>query len=382
MVKLKASVPDVWQPVRTIQRANAWAKDAVTKVDALKDWETEFGWSPLSLMRGMEFRMSTACTGIDTPIFATNLFAAAIEHAHGPGSSFRVTNVHGCEKNGSCQEEVLWGPHPPRCLFDNMLGWLTAETLQLLKGVKDSDYEKIASIICQRPLNAKCHCVQHGTECYISWSHCNVSGTPCIHHSTFGKRDGMEGVSNKIYCVWVRQRREIKEPSWILENVTEFGEIETRRLLGDIYEINRVLGNSNKQGWRSSRLRQFLVGRLLALTPCIPRSVIFSLLPELASLNNAMVEFFQRRCGFGQSEYMIATDEELAEDLAWARTRPHTHLRYNETELAELFPKWVTSRHCRCGLLSPISSDAFLSTSFVSGCLGAVHLQCQLNRAS
>jgi hypothetical protein len=69
---VKASGPDVWKSARDIATANAWAKDAVTKVDALKDWETEFGWSPLSLMRGMGFRMSTACTGIDTPIFATN----------------------------------------------------------------------------------------------------------------------------------------------------------------------------------------------------------------------------------------------------------------------------------------------------------------------
>ena len=119
---------------------------------------------------------------------------------------FTIENIHGCERNTQCQEECLWSDLPPKCLFGDILGWLSAQTLAELKRVKDSDYVAIRNLILNAALQHKSWCVSHGQDCVLKLTHVNISGTPCIHHSTHGKREGLAGKSNKIYYVWIRQR--------------------------------------------------------------------------------------------------------------------------------------------------------------------------------
>ncbi len=126
----------------------------------------------------------------------------------------------------------------------------------------------------------------------------------------------------------ISNRRELLEPIFILENVSEFGLEEAQKCLGDLYEIERVLANSNDEGWRSSRLRQFLVGRGRFLTPPIINSAILGEYTVFLSVGSIIRCFFTRVCAFTQEEYKIATPEEIANDLIWAASRPHVLLRY------------------------------------------------------
>ncbi len=195
--------------VHSLGDAHLWAKQGLARIheDADAPWKT-LGWSPVSLLSGKTLKLSTACTGVDTPVFSGLVLSKAVESVESLSGQepVKIENIHGCEKDTQCQDEVLYGPHPPHCLFDNMLLWLSPQANEQLKVVKDNDYDKIRAIILREPLRSKAHCRKHKGPCFLRWSHINVGGTPCIHHSTFGLMDGFSGSSNKVYYVWCRQR--------------------------------------------------------------------------------------------------------------------------------------------------------------------------------
>ena len=127
---------------------------------------------------------------------------------------------------------------------------------------------------------------------------------------------------------------------WILENVGEFGEEETRKILSRLYLIERVLANANQNGWRSMRFRQFLIGRHRRLRASIPKEVIdrFTILQDVTAVFQAL---FTRECLFTQDAYKIATEHELHQEMQWLKGRPHVHLRYNVKQLEQEFPHHV-----------------------------------------
>ena len=108
----------------------------------------------------------------------------------------------------------------------------------------------------------KVWCVKHGKECPVVWSHIHVAGVPCIDHSSWGKRKGDKGSTNIVYYTWAATRAKMREPVVVLENVAQFGIDMTERLLGHLYEWERVLVNPLQLGWKTSRNRQFLIGIL------------------------------------------------------------------------------------------------------------------------
>ncbi len=196
--------------VLTLGEANLWAKQACHRVHTAEGapWtESDTPWSPCTLLSGKELRLSTACTGVDTPILAAHIFSKGVEnvintHAGrfpGKPGGLKIRNIHGCEKDGQCIEECLWSQCPPECLFKDMLDWLSPTALQRLKKVKHNDVDGIRDIILSEPLRAKAWCVVHGKECYLLYSDGNISGAPYVHHSSFGNKEAMQGKSNKVY---------------------------------------------------------------------------------------------------------------------------------------------------------------------------------------
>ena len=184
-------------------------EDATTTGPWSECWKS-LGWSPLEEMAGKELSLSTTCTGIDTPVFASLLWSHGLKTV--VGQSMRIRNVHACEKDLQCVEEILHGPLPPDCCFDNMLHWLFPQQVRELKDIPEKDNVMIREAVLGGTLRQKSWCLCHGGYCFLRHSDGNVSGTPCIHHSTFGKREGMQGHSNKVYYIWAKQR-----PSAIFE---------------------------------------------------------------------------------------------------------------------------------------------------------------------
>ena len=259
--------------MRSLQDANRWALHGVDGISTDSIWDVAA--SPVDAVAGGTPAISTCCTGVDAPVFAAHCVSFAVGQRSASKQEITIHNLSGREKDGQCSEESLWGPSPPDHLFENMLSWLTPRTVRLLEQVPSTDVDRIRSMILSEPLRAKCWCTKHGAWCVMRRAHVNVSGTPCIHHSTMGKKEKMKGKSNRVYYVWARQRREVQEPIFVLENVGQFGEEETQRCLGDLYVIERVMVNCNEQGFCSVRYRQYLVGVLRDFLKASERITIF-----------------------------------------------------------------------------------------------------------
>ena len=197
--------------VRSLVEAHLWAKHAAYDLDMFFGPTASF--NPVRLIAGKKLRVSTACTGIDAPVLALRIIGVGVQSV--AGELVEIENVHACEVAAACQEELLWSDQPPTCLFGNILDWLSDKQLSELKRVNDDEFEKIRDIIMSGALRAKAWCLAHGQECRMEQSDVNVSGTPCIHFSTFGTRSGMKGKANKVYYTWARQRTIFSEsPSY------------------------------------------------------------------------------------------------------------------------------------------------------------------------
>ena len=111
----------------TLEDAHKWAKHAVSKANAYA--KINRAVSPISSLQG-EFSMSTSCSGVDTPVFATVVFLHAVNEARSGQAPVVLRNVFAVEKSQQCREELLWSPHAPMHLFANQLDFLSDDTVR------------------------------------------------------------------------------------------------------------------------------------------------------------------------------------------------------------------------------------------------------------
>ena len=281
---------------KTVYESMAWA------THALEDLQTKFThlsteWS--SILRGQTFSVSTSCTGIDTCIVAAKIASTAI------ASTFKwprtdklaVKNVWGCEWSRSCQEELLAQEDGPGCLFGDVLSFLKPSVVEALTNVPHEDIKATRSLILNSQLQPEAWCVRCGKQCKITKTHCQIAGVPCVNFSKLGNRSGYAGVTNHVYYTWIRQRMLVREPLWILENVEDFGEEETRMCLSELYHIEAIKASPHQLGWRCRRRRIFLVGLLKNL----PDPTIWSISPFTAC-TSIFSTLFLRSCSYTQKD--------------------------------------------------------------------------------
>ena len=98
--------------------AMAWAQRGVERLIA------DRGPGCLVPFVGLAFHISSTCSGIDAPVLAARIGAAAInastQQQDGRGG-MRITQVFACDILKQCQMELLWQAEPPQHLFGDML---------------------------------------------------------------------------------------------------------------------------------------------------------------------------------------------------------------------------------------------------------------------
>ena len=194
--------------------------------------------------------------------------------------------------------------------------------------VPSEDHTRIKSLINGSSTKPRAWCLRHGAMCEAKRAHVHAAGVPCQDHSSMGKRRGLKGGNNVVFYAWARQRRQLQEPILVVENVEAFGDTETMSILGDLYEWERVLISPHELGRRSRRKRQFLVGALKTCSELeAPQNATHSVLENITSL---IREVFRRPCEFQMDSYLIATTNELEDELCWARGRKHAILRHSQ----------------------------------------------------
>ena len=226
-----------------------------------------------------------------------------------------------CEILKQCQNELLWQAEPPQHLFGDILEIMPPDLERQVARIPPCENETLRSRILSTPLRRSAWCIRCCKDCPVTRAHCNVSGVPCVDHSRRGTRSGFKGHSNIVFYVWCRQRIDLKEPVWVLENVEEFGVDEVGRCLGRFYEIESLTLSPVEVGWASKRKRIFIVGKLRGINLCPPGVICTD------SIKNG-VDMFRRAFCFNQTAYDIATPEEINSELAWAASRKKVRERH------------------------------------------------------
>ena len=91
---------------------------------------------------------STSCTGIDTPIIAAEIAAAAIARRRkAPLGSTSITNLWGCEISKQCRAELLAAENGPCCLFADQTNFLSDDTKKRLSAISHDNVEETRALI-------------------------------------------------------------------------------------------------------------------------------------------------------------------------------------------------------------------------------------------
>ena len=125
----------------------------------------------------------------------------------------------------------------------------------------------------------------------------------------------------------------------IAENVVQFGLSPYQDELGDLYVCIRVVVSAHAQGWATERVRQivFMFYKPWIFTLMRASEIPASLgsLHEHLAIHRVLAAVFERRCAFGWDQYLVANQEELEKELAWARGRKEVKRRREEAGFAE-----------------------------------------------
>ena len=203
-------------------------------------------------VRGTHWSISSGCSGILT----FELGARASCKALGCSSSC----LWSCEKNAVCREEQLALPLElrPQEMFGNYNDFLQPHVLVSLQALRTDDpnfITKKRELIMGTPTNAKVWSLATGQLVPVGRATVHAAGTPCVHDSAVGKREKQRGRDSYIMLIFCRQRRDLKEPIWVSENVPEHPVDEYMANLADIYDIEVIMTDPVDLGWKIRRAR-------------------------------------------------------------------------------------------------------------------------------
>ena len=198
--------------------------------------------------------------------------------------------------------------------------------------------------------------------CQIRKTDLHRVSSPCQPHSTFGSRHGAADPRSKYAVIWACLCRTILYNVVLSECVPGMGDQLFQDMIGDIYLVQRFLCCPSELGWKITRPRQIVV--LLSI-PWISKCVAEWNLPrglemvwDTLDLANVFKFLFKGNATYEYSDYFIATDDEIDEEIAWALSRPSVKERHSD-----FGPKgkvkcreWRTARSFQDERNSPLSA--------------------------
>ena len=276
----------------------------------------------LHIVSGRSLTISSAFSGIGTPELSARLLVSAlnshISSLFGTHVPMTVKSVWGIEKRASCQEELLHMEGGPACLFEDQAGFIDIGWSRI---TARSSVSFVRNLILHGRVLPSGWCLRHGDQCYCLRADLHVAGTPCTDFSSMNsKRKLIHGSKNKLWYAWVRHRRVLMEPVWLHENVVQFGLDHLNNDLGDLYFVFRIVVCSLALGWPSRRKRQFAVGILKTMFSTIARAPSVSPY-DFEHLESFVRDIFRRRFRYTLLQYCQATNEDIADEVGWARGR-------------------------------------------------------------
>ena len=276
-----------------------------------------------------------------------------------------MRHVAAIEWYGESQAELALHPSPPECLFSDMSSFFCEGVQAALKDITASGAcVNLATLLplirTGRAVRRYAPCLRHpeGT-CEHSRAKLHIAGTPCVDYSAFGSHAGDAGPTSQHFAAWAALRLLLEDLVIIHENVPSFSAEVLKDIFGAKYVIETIILDPQQLGWPVVRKRRYTVlwSRLGFSQPasvCSSERVVtlrFALLVVISSVIvvqrvdptsfsckrnsrhrqlingvhaslNHVIHLFYRLCLLTWHSFLVASEHEVREDLAWARRRP------------------------------------------------------------
>ncbi len=150
----------------------------------------------------------------------------------------------------------------------------------------------------------------------------HVAGTSCVDYSARGQQAGLEGGTLPAFLAWMLLRAAIQETYILHENVSGFCVNTLAKPLERWYDVESQILDAYAFGWPVSRKRRYtLLRHKLKSLPFRSPLTIFTKMfcRNLATDHDDELE---NGCEPAWSCFMVATLDELQDEIKWASERP------------------------------------------------------------
>ena len=187
-------------------------------------------------------RISTSCSGIDTPVFAAKILGKELD--------FAVENVFAVERNPKCCGELLHsGNATPAHIFSDLTVFLTAHVRRDAAKLPSWDYPRLRKLVLGPVLvkrawfNRRGGCIAWASLAADLCAMIHIAGVPCVDHSSMGKRKGKEGKTNFVFYSWCVIRRALRAAQH--RRLASPGVVQVQ---GWLAELSRLRAEARREG--------------------------------------------------------------------------------------------------------------------------------------
>ena len=318
--------------------------------------------------RFTRLRLSTAFSGVCAPTTAIHMLSVAFEFVHRFGLSFQY--LFAIEWYTESQHELRVTPVPPQHIFSDIMRFCTAPTTRLLDRLGSTPtVDQLEFVLLKRKdaLSLVCSsCIQHDhTRCSLGPCDLHIAGTPCKDFSSQNNNHpGESGPGLKHLFVWMGLMRMLFIPLIIAENVPGFP-ISSFDAFLPMYTVHTTIFSNTDFGHCVERRRRYTVLCLkTTFTLTRPLSDIASVLGRVRSPTHTW------------TDYMVACDDEMRQELTWASTRKGSNritplaLTDHDCFVQALLPwelaNFITAQRHKSGVVYTLSQNADVRTCWSS----------------
>ena len=306
----------------SLNKAYRWCSHGLGRLHAVLPKETRAGLGDRLLSTSICF------SGIGTPEIGDEVVSHTVgdwmNSIGADGQPIKRVPLFAFERTRACQEELLMLEGCARIVFTEVPEMLADSEIRKscgLDGGTELSPEELRKTVPYARIKKKLWCVRKGAWCKLPYSDLHRAGSPCVEFSSMGKGLRFAGRTAKVFYVWIAMCRTLKFKIILHENVDRMGDAELKELVGDLYIIIRIVVDPPEQGWPTHRKQQICVLILREWIVVYARGLTDNEIVTKPDIDQTYHCLFRRVCNITWHDYMVASTEEIREDVQWAMNR-------------------------------------------------------------
>lgn len=244
-----------------------------------------------------------------------------------------VNYISACDKDFDCREEASIHPANPGHIFRDVEEQISNEAhqhIRALKGTSHFTFQGMTRYLLSRTdvVKSRVRCEKCNADCPLEKAGTVVAGIPCVNITPVGDQMKYSGYSMTSWAVFFTVLMHLGDSLAIIECSSLIDPLQIENIVGNTYIMVYKAFCCTSIGWPNRRRRWYaiLIHRCNVLLHC-------------CHLDSA-INLFTRVCACTFNVFLVATQNELNEELQWALERRSSRLYgYSADEVACLdFP--------------------------------------------